>query len=104
MEEFATAIWPEQPVSADGQGDAASGAARPPTVPAARGPVTADTPTEHVASAASSAAPTTPPPSVRPRTMPAAAARPTRQKSSKAGIFVLLGVVVLAAGGVRRSE
>ena len=99
MEEFATAIWPEQPVSATGKATPRPVLQRPPTAPAARGPVTADTPTEHVASAASAAAPTTPLPSVRPRTMPAAAARPTPRKSSKAGIFVLLGVVVLAAGG-----
>ena len=96
MEEFATAIWPEQPVSATGKATPRPVLQRPPTAPVARGPVTADTPTEHVASAASAAAPTTPLPSLRPRTMPAAAARP---KSSKAGIFVLLGVAVLGVAG-----
>jgi serine/threonine protein kinase len=94
MEEFATAIWPEQPVSATGKATPRPVLQRP----AARGPVTADTPTEHVASAASSAAPTTPLPSVRARTAPAPGAR-APQKSSKTGIFVLLGVVVLGVGG-----
>jgi serine/threonine-protein kinase len=100
MEEFATAIWPEQPVSATGKATPRPVLQRPPTAPAARGPVTADTPTEHVASAsaASSAAPTTPLPSLRPRTAPASAARPART-SSKAGLFALLGLVAVGVGG-----
>jgi serine/threonine-protein kinase len=101
MEEFATAIWPEQPVSATGKATPRPVLQRPAPAPApptgARGPVTADTPTEHVASAAASAAaPTTPLPSVRTRP---AAPRPAPQQSSKAGVFVLLAVVALGVGG-----
>jgi serine/threonine-protein kinase len=93
MEEFATALWPEQPVSATGK------TPRPVPRPGARGPVTADTPTEHVAaSAGASAAPATAAAPVRARTVPAAAVRPTPKKSSKAGVFVLL--LLLAAAGV----
>jgi serine/threonine-protein kinase len=94
MEEFATAIWPEQPVSPSGKATPRPVLQRPVTAGVSRGPVTADTPTEHVASAASAAAPTTPLPSLRPRT-----ARPAPKKSSKAGLFVLLGIVVLGVGG-----
>ena len=93
MEEFATALWPEQPVSAG------KSTPRPqPTRPAARGPVTADTPTEHVAAAA--AAPTTPMPSagLKPKAMaPAKPAAP--QKSSKVGLYVAIGVAVVGIGG-----
>jgi serine/threonine protein kinase len=95
MEEFATAIWPEQPVSASSKGTPRPAPQRP---AAARGPVTADAPTEHV-QAAASAAPTTPLPSLRPRTVPAAAARGGAKKSSKTGVLVLAAVVVLGVGG-----
>jgi serine/threonine-protein kinase len=84
MEDFATALWPEQPVSATGK------TPRPVARPGARGPVTADTPTEHVASAAIAAP--------RPRTMPAAPERPAK-KSSKAGLFVALVLIAAAGGG-----
>jgi eukaryotic-like serine/threonine-protein kinase len=95
MEEFATAIWPEQPVSATGKATPRPVLQRP--APGARtgAPVMSDAPTEHVASAA--AAPTTPLPSVRARTAPAA--RPAPKRSSRAGRFVLLAVVALGAGG-----
>jgi eukaryotic-like serine/threonine-protein kinase len=91
MEDFATALWPEQPVSASGKGTP-----RPVIRPGARGPVTADTPTEHVAS---SHAPTTPLPSAvaqRPRPAPP---QPVRKKSSKVGVFVVLGLIAAAGGG-----
>ncbi len=89
MEDFATALWPEQPVSATGKGSP-----RPVARPAARGPVTADTPTEHVAASAgasATSAPTVGP--ARPRT------RPAQKKSSKAGLFVALVLIAAAGGG-----
>jgi len=94
MEEFATALWPEQPVSATGR------TPRPVTRPGTRGPVTADTPTEHVAASAgasATAAPAAGPP--RPRTMPASAMRPAQKKSSKLGVFVVLVLMAAAGGG-----
>ena len=75
MEEFATAVWPEQPVAAPKPG--AKGARARPR------PVTAQTPTESLA-----AAPTTPLP----------AARAGARKKSKAGLYV--GLAVVAVGGV----
>jgi serine/threonine-protein kinase len=97
MEDFATALWPEQPVSATGKSTPKPARQRP----AARGPVTADTPTEHVRDASGAAAPTTPlPSSVRPRTVPHPTPRPTpKQSSSKVGVFVLVAVAVVGAGG-----
>jgi serine/threonine-protein kinase len=96
MEEFATAIWPEQPVSATGKATPRPVLQRP-APPGARtgAPVTSDAPTEHVAAAA--AAPTTPLPSVRARTAPPVRSAP--QRSSRAGLFVLLAVVAVGAGG-----
>ncbi len=97
MEDFASALWPEQPVSA--MGKATPKPAR--QALGARGPVTADTPTEHVrASGASGAsAPTTPLPSaVRPRTAPHHDTRPAK-KSSKAGVFALVAAAAVGAGG-----
>jgi len=95
MEDFATALWPEQPVSATG-----TKTPRPVVRPGARGPVTADTPTEHVAAsagaratAASAAGP------VHPRTMPASAVRPVKKKSSKVGLFLVLVLIAAAGGG-----
>jgi len=90
MEEFATALWPEQPVSASGKGTP-----RPVIRPGARGPVTADTPTEHVAASASTQAPpSTAPHPVRPRPAPVS---PPQKKSSLVGVFV--GLLLLAAAG-----
>jgi len=85
MEDFATAVWPEQPVSAPTKGGkAASPARRPP--PRTKGPVTADTPTEVTS------APTTPIPRAG---MKVGAGAP---KKSRAGLFV--GVAVVAVAGV----
>jgi serine/threonine-protein kinase len=94
MEHFATAIWPEQPVSATGKATPRPVLQRPAPGGRTGAPVTSDAPTEHVASAA--AAPTTPLPSVRARTAPA---RPAPKRSSMAGLFVLLAVVAVGAGG-----
>ena len=95
MEDFATAIWPEQPVSATGKATPRPVLKRPGPGARTGAPVTADAPTEHVASAA--AAPTTPLPSVRARTAPAV--RPAAKPSSRAGLWVLLAVVAVGAGG-----
>ena len=101
MEEFATALWPEQPVTASGKGTP-----RPVVRPGARGPVTADTPTEHVVSASATAPPLSPAQATRPRPAPIPASRP-QKKSSMVGVVVVLllvaaagvGYVVLRGGG-----
>jgi len=85
MEDFATAVWPEQPVSAPTKGAKGSATTRRPP-PRTRGPVTADTPTEVTN------APTTPIPRSG---MKVGAGAP---KKSRAGLFV--GVAVLAVAGV----
>ena len=85
MEEFATAVWPEQPVSAPTKGGKASSTTRRPP-PRTKGPVTADTPTEVTS------APTTPIPRSG---MKVGAAAP---KKSRMGLFV--GVAVVAVAGV----
>ncbi len=96
MEDFASALWPEQPVSATGK--ATPKPAR--QAPGARGPVTADTPTEHVRDASGASAPTTPLPSaVRPRTAPHHETRPAKKSSSKVGVFALVAVAAVGAGG-----
>ena len=86
MEDLATAVWPEQPVSA-----AKGGRPATPPRPRARPVVTSETPTEHVATAA----PTTPLP------MPKggrALARP--EKKSRTGLLVGVAVaLVLGVGG-----
>jgi len=83
MEEFATAVWPEQPVAAPARG-AAARAPRAPRV------VTADTPTEVTS------APTSPLPAA-PRPKPGARHAPTAPRKSRAGlvagVVALLGVV-----------
>ena len=85
MEDFATAVWPEQPVSATPKGGkAASTQRRPPPRP--KGPVTADTPTEVTS------APTTPIPRAGMKIGGAGA------KKSRTGLFV--GVFVVAVAGV----
>ncbi len=85
MEDFATAVWPEQPVSAPTKGGkAASTSRRPP--PRTKGPVTADTPTEVTS------APTTPIPRAG---MKVGGGAP---KKSRVGLFV--GVAVVAVAGV----
>ncbi|HXF96125.1 MAG TPA: protein kinase [Gemmatimonadales bacterium] len=90
MEEFATAVWPEQPVPAPGKGP---GAARP----RAR-VVAADVPTEVTT------APTTPLPAARPRPGRPPAARPGSRAGWIAGILLLAGggaagYLVLRPGG-----
>jgi serine/threonine protein kinase len=98
MEDFATAVWPEQPVT--GPRGARSG-----TTPRPRGkpPVTAETPTEAV----SSMAPTTPMPAARPAGRPADAPAPAPLLSPKAApkktkvapLVAVGGLVVVAIGG-----
>jgi serine/threonine-protein kinase len=81
MEDFATAVWPEQPVAAPTRG---RGAARP------RARTTADAPTEITG------APTTPLPAARrAKTAPVP---PARQRKSRTG--AVIGLVVVAAAGV----
>ena len=90
MEDFATAVFPEQPVSARTGGPVTP---RPIT----RAPVTAESPTEAFVSA-----PTTPIPSARAAaTVPGRPGpKPPPQKSgSKAWIGVMAAVVVLGGGG-----
>ena len=90
MEEFATAVYPEQPVTA-----ARSGGPVTPK-PGPRPPVTAESPTEAFVSAATSA-PTTPMPSPgRPAPRPPAPA--PKQSGSKAWIGIAAAVLVLAGG------
>ena len=79
MEEFATAVWPEQPVAAPARGRSA---ARP------RPRATADAPTEITG------APTTPLPGVRERKPPPARTAPKRRSRAPA----LAALVVVAAG------
>ena len=78
MEEFATAVWPEQPVASPGK---SRGAARP------RQRAAADAPTEITG------APTTPLPSVKSR-------RPAPTPVRKSRAPVLIGVALVAAAGV----
>jgi len=85
MEDFATAVWPEQPVSAPPKGGKASPISRRPP-PRTKGPVTSDAPTEVTS------APTTPIPKAG---MKVGAGAP---KKSRAGLFV--GVAVVAVAGV----
>jgi serine/threonine-protein kinase len=91
MEEMATALWPEQPITPRGIKTA--------NVPRAKGPVTAESPTEAVAAATS--APTTPLPQAAPVSRPvrpAPAPQPPRKKSSM-GLVIGIVVVAAAAGG-----
>jgi eukaryotic-like serine/threonine-protein kinase len=82
MEEFATAVWPEQPVAAPGK---RGGAARP------RPRTAADAPTEITG------APTTPLPGVKPRKP--AAAPPSAARKSRAPVLIGLAAVAAAAVG-----
>jgi hypothetical protein len=87
MEDFASAVWPEQPVTS--RGPKTAGTTRP------RGPVTSETPTEAVALAG---APTTPIPSATPA--PRTAPRPAASRPKKSGAGVMIAVMVLAGAGV----
>ena len=86
MEDFATGVWPEQPVAAPTKGRA-SARPRPPRGPGAR--VTTDSPTEITG------APTTPIPTATSRRAPAA---PPARRKSRAGVAI--GVLAVAAAGV----
>jgi len=81
MEEFATAVWPEQPVAAPGSGKSTP---RPRPKPA----VTAESPTELTP------APTTPLPAVKGKAPP-----PVAKKKGGKGLFVGVAVLAVAAGG-----
>ncbi len=81
MEEFATAVWPEQPVATPAKGRAAA---------RLRPRITAEAPTEITG------APTTPLPAAKTAARPAP--KPDLKKRSRAGI--LIGVVVVALGGI----
>src|SRR6267143_937145 len=85
MEDFATAVWPEQPVTAPTKSAKASSPSRRPP-PRTKGPITADAPTEVTN------APTTPIPRAG---MKVGGPAP---KKSRAGLFV--GVAVVAVAGV----
>jgi serine/threonine-protein kinase len=87
MEEFATSVWPEQPVAAPrkGAGGASTSRRRPPPSPRV---VTADTPTEMTT------APTTP--------IPRAGLKIPAEKKKRSSVGLVVGAVVLAgvlAGG-----
>jgi serine/threonine protein kinase len=81
MEEFATAVWPEQPVAAPGSGKSTL---RPRPKPA----FTAESPTEVTS------APTTPMPAVKGK-----APLPAPRKKGGKGLFVGVAVLAVAAGG-----
>ncbi len=83
MEDFASAVWPEQPVSAPTKGGKATAARRPP--PRTHGPVTADTPTEVTS------APTTP--------IPRSGVKVGGSKK-KSGVGLYVGIAVVAVAGV----
>jgi serine/threonine protein kinase len=84
MEDFATAVWPEQPVTAPTKGGKSSATTRRPP-PRAKGPATADSPTEVTN------APTTPIPK---------AGMKVGGKKSRAGLLVGFAVVaVVGVGG-----
>jgi serine/threonine-protein kinase len=93
MEDFATAVWPEQPVAAprSGKGGAPATRAR------RKAGVTSESPTEAV----SSAAPTTPMPVARTAGRPGTSAAPkTGPKKSKAGLLVAVtGLAAVGIGG-----
>jgi serine/threonine-protein kinase len=93
MEEMATALWPEQPVTPR--------SIRTPSMQRPRPPVTAESPTEAFASAAGAA--TTPLPSAahgaRPAPRPAHVATPAKKKSSAGLVIGLLVVVAAGVGG-----
>ena len=100
MEEFATAVWPEQPVTAGKATPRPGQTLRPagPTTPAPKGPVTADTPTEFVHSAAAATTPM--PVASKPRSAAPTSAAPTRAPDRKAAasktpLFIGVGVVAL---------
>jgi len=86
MEEFATAVWPEQPVAVPKKGATGDRSARRPVPPPVQRTASADAPTEVTT------APTTPIPKTGFK------APPDRKKRSSAGLVV--GALVLAVVGV----
>jgi serine/threonine protein kinase len=82
MEEFATAVWPEQPVMAHKKGAASRSHRRPPPPRTA----TADAPTEMTS------APTTP--------IPRSGMKIPTTKKKRSGAGMVVGAIVLAAAGV----
>ncbi|HEV8266272.1 MAG TPA: protein kinase [Gemmatimonadales bacterium] len=84
MEDFATAVWPEQPVTAPKGGKGGGPTRRPPP---RTGAVTADTPTELTS------APTTPIPR-------GGGVKIGAPKKKTSGVGIVVGVVVVAAAGV----
>ena len=92
MEELATALWPEQPVTPRG--------IKTPSMQRPRPPVTAESPTEAFVSGAGAA--TTPLPTVppsRPAPRPPLAAKPAKKASSMGLVIGLLAVVGAGVGG-----
>ncbi len=83
MEDFATAVWPEQPVASPKTGTVQKGRRPPP--PRAR-TATADAPTEVTT------APTTP--------IPRAGIKIPSTKKKRSGVGMLVGAIVIAAAGV----
>ena len=105
MEEFATSVWPEQPVTAGKATPRAGQTMRPgggPTTPAPKGPVTADTPTEFVNSAAAATTPMPVAHKPKPAAPPPAAPRAPEKKAkpSKAPLFIGVGVVAIGVVAV----
>jgi len=96
MEDFATAVFPEQPVAAGRSG----GPITP--RPVTRAPVTAESPTEAFISAPTTPIPSTlRPPAGAPTvpTRPGAKPLPAKKSGSKAWIGIAAAVVVLGGGG-----
>ena len=85
MEEFATAVWPEQPVSAPAKGAKATAPRRPPPRTQGGGPVSTEAPT------AVTTAPTTP--------IPRAGIKVGGTKK-KSGVGLFVGIAVVAVAGV----
>ncbi len=91
MEDFATAVWPEQPVAAPRGGKRGG-----PTTPRPRPKtaVTSESPTE-----VSSAAPTTPMPVARSAARPAAPPKAEPKKSKVGPVVAAVGLAVVGVGG-----
>ena len=85
MEDFATAVWPEQPVTAPKAGERTKAQRRPPPPSAAR-TATPDAPTEVTT------APTTP--------IPRAGIKMPSAKKKRSSVGVLVGAIVVVAAGV----
>jgi eukaryotic-like serine/threonine-protein kinase len=84
MEEFATAVWPEQPVATPKPGEKTKSPRRPPPTPTRT--VTADTPTEVTT------APTTP--------IPRAGLKIPAARKNRSALGMVIGAVVIVAAGV----